>query len=80
MSVDMNCERVETVVPMFDCRQMEWLMVSEAKKEKNIERFGVSGQSEVINGIKQNCFCTVVSLKPRSECFVFLLKWRYSLS
>lgn len=48
MSADMNRERVETVVAMCDCRQIEWLMVSEAK-EKNIERFG---QSEVINGIK----------------------------
>lgn len=54
MSVDMKRERVETVVAMCHCRQMEWLMVSEAKEEKNIERFGVSGQSEVINGIKQN--------------------------
>lgn len=55
-------------------------MVSETKEEKNIERFGVSGKSGVINGIKQNCFCTVVSLEARLECFVFLLKWRFSLS
>lgn len=74
MSVDMNCERAETVVAMYDCRQMEWLMVSEAKEEKNIEGFCVSGQSEVINGIRQNCFCTVVSLETRLECFVFLVE------
>lgn len=74
MSVDMNRECVETVVAMCDCRQMEWLMVSEAKEEKNVEIFGVSGQSEVINGIKQNCFCTVVSLEATLECFVFLVE------
>lgn len=63
MSVDMYHERVKTVVAMCDCRQMKWLMVSEAKEDKNAERFGVSGQSEVINGIKQNCFCILVSLE-----------------